>query len=120
MQKVVPQFTEDEYVRLLSILDERRNFFDSYSAWLKVTQAYIEHLSSDGVTVFCPHIGVDELTEWCRQNRLKVNYDSCVAFAEHKTKTLIDAGNPRSVNYAPLLEDQLINHELIDTGSEDN
>lgn len=106
-------YTEEQYKRLLLILKDRADFPDSYAVWVETTQNLIEDLAGRDLAVCRVDIDPDELAAWCNLKGFDVNNRSGLAFAAHKAKEMMDAANPRRVNYAPRLEDQLDSETIV-------
>ena len=117
--QIFAKYTEEENKKLLLILEDRKDFPDSYSDWVETTQNLMHNLASRGVAVYSIDVDADELAAWCRLKGYNVDSRSCLLFADHKGTELMAQHNKRA-NYAPRLEDQLIQHDLIEEDSKNN
>ncbi|MFL6210893.1 MAG: hypothetical protein ACJ74W_18745 [Pyrinomonadaceae bacterium] len=123
MPYVISRCSEDEYVKLLLIIEDRAKFPDSYIVFRAGVQDKIDELTSAGREVYVVDINVHEFTEWCRLNDRPADYDNFKFFGTRKYQ-LKSAATPERIH----LESFLAGHHKIEplysdtiyTDSDDN
>ena len=61
----------EDWSRLLSIVDDKEVFHDTWEQWYQQYQTSKKHLESEGLKVNDVVINIDELIRFCFQNGIK-------------------------------------------------
>lgn len=81
---IIPIYNEDQYEKLLVIIEDRSHLPNSYADWRKATDALMYELSDGGFGVFPVDVDLDEVVGWCAANRLKINHSNLIEFVAFK------------------------------------
>lgn len=83
----LPWFAPEQWEQLLEVSADRALLGEDYGKWLAQAEQAFEGLKGCGITIKKVLVDVDELTDWCRQNRLPVDADSRPAYVADLLRT---------------------------------
>jgi hypothetical protein len=64
-------YTPDSYEELMKVADDKKTLCDTYTDWLVEFSKAVEGLKRQGLEVVPVSINIDELIQWCKDNKIK-------------------------------------------------